>query len=97
MQNLSQKLPVYNKFKFAKNSERSISQDKKPKRLNFNEYQEMSASIIKHEEKFHNYRREMPKTTNVKDLRRVSNSRERKAYVKEYPEVVEELTEKYGL
>ena len=98
-QNFSQKLPVYSKFKFAnKSTERSISIDnRKPKKLNFNEYQEMSESVFKHEEKFHNYRREMPKQTNVKDLRRVSNSRERKAYVKEYPEIVEELATKFEL
>ena len=58
MNNFSQKLPVYNKFKFARGSERSISIDskKKPKLLNFNEYQMQTESIIKHEEKFHKYR-----------------------------------------
>ena len=88
-QNFSQKLPVYSKFKFAnKSTERSISIEK-AKKLDFNEYKEMSESIIKHEEKFHKYRKELPKQTNVKDLRRISNSRERKAYVREYPEIVE--------
>lgn len=96
LQNFSQKLPVYNKFKFAKKSERSISWDKKPKLLNFNEYQQQTESIIKHEEKFHKYRI-MPKETDVKELRRVSNSRERKAYVKEYPKEVEEMVEKMSL
>ena len=39
----------------------------------------------------------MPKETDVKELRRVSNSRERKAYVKEYPKEVEEMVEKMSL
>ena len=96
LQNYSQKLPVYSKFKFAKKEERSVSWDKKPKLLNFNQYQEQSDSIIKNAEKFHYYKI-MPKQTDIKELRRVSNSRERKAYVKEYPREVEEMVEKMNL